>query len=66
MYRSRSVRRRFNLVALATIALQAAAQTPAVQQPAPAPVNPTYAASEADRQRMMDLLGIPTLREVLA
>jgi hypothetical protein len=62
MYRSRSVRRRFNLVALATIALQAAAQTPAVQQPAPTQASPTYAASLEDRQRMMDLLGIQTLR----
>jgi hypothetical protein len=48
-------------VAFTTIALQAVAQT-LVQQPAAAPANPTYAASEADRQRMMDLLGIKTLR----
>src|SRR5262249_55472056 len=60
---SRSARRPFDFVALATLALQAAAQTPAVvQPPAPAQVNPTYAASVEDRQRMMDLLGIQSVR----
>jgi hypothetical protein len=37
-----------------------AAQQPSPQQPAPP--NPTLAASEVDRQRMMDLLHITTLR----
>ncbi|MSV27824.1 MAG: acetylxylan esterase [Bryobacterales bacterium] len=54
-------------IALTGIQLVAAPQTPAEQpgdnQTAAArPANPAYAASEEDRQRLMDLLGIKTLR----
>src|SRR5688500_4093406 len=66
--------RRLGLAAAAMLGIslliwsfQLGAQTPAAQPAAspaaaPRPVNPTYAASEADRQRMMDLLGIKSLR----
>jgi hypothetical protein len=62
MRKSPSAGYRLCLAAI-TLSLSAAAQTPAGQQPAAQPpANPTYAASEADRQRMMDLLGIKSLR----
>src|SRR5215510_7277255 len=53
--------------ALGAFAFQASAQAPATPQTTAQPAaaqapNPTYVASEADRQKMMDLLGIKTLR----